>query len=353
MRIWIISDTHIGVKNNSKEWLGFFENYFHSSLLPLLREEVKEGDWLIHCGDVFDNRSTIGLNTMNFTISLFEELAEIFNHQNIKILCGNHDIYQINDNEITSLACLQNIKGVEVVRKPGLSKVGDVKVGLIPWVNNAEDFKKWVKEYQDCKYLFCHVEFKGTVMNASGVKADNGVELSTISHISHVFSGHIHHRQTTHSLTYIGSPYHLTQNDRNNERGVYSIDLANDEVKFYKNTISPKFMRFSYDDVKNMKLKEFKSLCYNTFTEVLVGGDLYSKINFQKIYNSILPEHNIKDLSFKPTTTVLKDELTPSVLTSEYLSMEEMIDKYVDERLDYNDKFKTNIKTISKKLIHV
>ena len=43
-RIWIISDTHLGARNNSVEWLDRMTEYFDHFFIPLVKEKYREGD---------------------------------------------------------------------------------------------------------------------------------------------------------------------------------------------------------------------------------------------------------------------------------------------------------------------
>ena len=99
-RAWIISDTHFGARNNSVEWLDRMTEYFEDYFIPKVKENYKEGDILIHCGDVYDNRQSVNLLVLHRTISLFEKFSEIFK-DGIYVIAGNHDIMRKNTNDIT------------------------------------------------------------------------------------------------------------------------------------------------------------------------------------------------------------------------------------------------------------
>ena len=75
-KIWLIADTHFGYKGDDEEWLNDSIGYFEDTIIPIMKKEVKPGDIMIHLGDVFDNRATIGLNTICRVISLFEKFSE-------------------------------------------------------------------------------------------------------------------------------------------------------------------------------------------------------------------------------------------------------------------------------------
>ena len=64
-RVWMITDTHFGVRSNSREWMDIIDDYFKNTFIPLLKKESKPGDVLVHCGDVFDSRQSINLYVLN------------------------------------------------------------------------------------------------------------------------------------------------------------------------------------------------------------------------------------------------------------------------------------------------
>jgi hypothetical protein len=40
----MITDTHLGVRNGSIEWLEIMKEYFNDFFIPLLKKEKKEGE---------------------------------------------------------------------------------------------------------------------------------------------------------------------------------------------------------------------------------------------------------------------------------------------------------------------
>ena len=36
-RVWFITDTHLGVRNSSNEWIDIIDSYFHNFFFPLLK----------------------------------------------------------------------------------------------------------------------------------------------------------------------------------------------------------------------------------------------------------------------------------------------------------------------------
>ena len=77
-RVWIISDTHFGLKDGDDKWINIAKQWRNEFLIPTILNNAKEGDYLFHLGDVFDKRTSINLNAINFTIETFEILSSIF-----------------------------------------------------------------------------------------------------------------------------------------------------------------------------------------------------------------------------------------------------------------------------------
>lgn len=347
MNVWFISDTHFGLKNNSKVWEEQFKDCFDKFLYPLFDEKVQRGDVLIHCGDVFDNRQTVGLSTLNFAMSVFERLGDFFSQ--IIVICGNHDAYENNSNDISSTDCLKYIPNVRVIKTPQKISVGNRTIGFVPWINDSENLTAELHKMAGVNMVVCHADFNGITMNASGTKSESDVKVENVGLGCRIYSGHIHHRQKYKNVCYIGSPYQMSQNDRENDRGVLCVSEDGVET-FYKNEISPEFKRVQYDDVKELTLYEFKEFCKNKYMEITVDSDLLSKFCFHKIYAYTNNCKEIKNITFIPEKSKL-EVVSQKVNMSECVSIEDMLDRYVDTVLDYDDKVKANIKKISKKLI--
>ena len=66
MNIWIASDFHYGKHTmDSDRWLNIMDDYFYNFFIPLLKENMKKDNVLVICGDIFDNRNSIGLKIIN------------------------------------------------------------------------------------------------------------------------------------------------------------------------------------------------------------------------------------------------------------------------------------------------
>jgi DNA repair exonuclease SbcCD nuclease subunit len=100
MKIWFLADLHFGCRADNEIWLKDYSDYFYNVFIPLFKEKYVEGDIVCSLGDVFDNRSSVGINTINVVIDIFEKIADIC--PDIRLIVGNHDIYNKSTNDITS-----------------------------------------------------------------------------------------------------------------------------------------------------------------------------------------------------------------------------------------------------------
>ena len=192
-RIWMISDTHLGVRSNSREWMDIIEDYFRNFFIPLLRRESRPGDVLVHSGDVFDSRQSINLYVLNKGIELFEEIASFMP---VYMIIGNHDIFMKYTNEINSLKVFKNVENIHVFEEPTHVFMGKKKVFFLPWVEKHEDLKNIVNDpVNAADILFCHTDIQGLSFNRF-TKIEEGNEIETFRGYKKVYSGHIHfHRR--------------------------------------------------------------------------------------------------------------------------------------------------------------
>ena len=94
MKTIILGDTHFGVKNNSLTWLKYQLKGL-DEVIEYVR--ANPGYTIIHCGDLFDSRSTFNLYTVARVQDKFNELSQYVEH--LYVIGGNHDYYSPVDSE--------------------------------------------------------------------------------------------------------------------------------------------------------------------------------------------------------------------------------------------------------------
>ena len=277
-RIWMISDTHLGMRSNSKEWLGLVENYFFNFFIPLVKREYKVGDILIHCGDVFDSRHSINLFVQDLGIRIFEELSSIFPF--IYVIVGNHDIAMKQSNEISSVDCLKYIPGVFILKNEEEKVFGNTRCLLMPWRRDQQHELETVEKFPNSKYVFCHSEVSGLQMSSNPKNVvEHGNSVDLYKKYKMVFSGHIHYHQRKSNFLLVGNPYEMTRSDAYNRKGIYRLDLETEKLDFFENNYSPKFLKVNFNNIQEIALDAFRDKIKNNFIDLYISSDAITKYN--------------------------------------------------------------------------
>jgi DNA repair exonuclease SbcCD nuclease subunit len=344
-RIWIISDTHLGVRSNSTEWIEIIREYFFEFFIPLVKKEYKEGDILYHLGDVFDNRQSLNLLAQHLAIEIFEELSKIF--PEIHVIVGNHDIYKKNSNDVSSVDCIKYIPKVQVYKEPVVHLIGKKSCLLMPWRKNKEHELETLSEYSVTDYVFCHSEVRGLQIGPNPtIKHDGGNSVEIYKNYTRVYSGHIHYRQKSKNFVLVGNPYHMTRSDRDNTKGIYLLDVESGKDTFYENTYSPKFLIFYIMDILEMSTEEFISKIKNNFVDLYIPSEVIANYNISMLMNLIegnarkIEPHIYDDERLIDDIEV--DELDIEVAYRS-LSVLNLSDTFI-ESTDYDDQIKERMK---------
>lgn len=337
-RCFIVSDTHFGARNSSYEWLDIMKDYFQNFFFPLLRKEGRPGDFVMHCGDVFDSRHSLNLLVMNEAMQIFEEMATIMP---VVIILGNHDIYRKDSNEVNSAKILKWIPNITVLEEPTLMKVAKNKLLLMPWRKSIEEEIKCVSSF-DADYLFCHTDVKGLKFNKF-VEVETGLELKEMDKFKKVYSGHIHYAQTNKNFRMVGCPYQLTRGDMNNEKGIWIVDFEHDTETYVKNSHSPNFMRVIFEKILEMEVEDVNKMVTNNFVDILV----HPKWSLNFPFSTFAEELNgYKRLDFIPRTTDVDEngEIIPDEGTTlENFDVLTLAEKVINAT-SHSDELKENLK---------
>jgi len=334
-RAWMITDTHLGVRNNSIEWLEIMKEYFQNFFIPLLKREKKEGDFLVHVGDVFDSRHSLNLLVMNEGISIFEEISKIMP---IVIILGNHDIYKKNSNDVNSVKILKWIPNIKVLEEPEVIVISGKKLLFMPWrAGHAEELECIQNNPAD--FMFCHTEMQGLKFNKS-TTIETGLDMKEIKNFRKVYAGHIHFAQQKGNFRMLGCPYPMTRSDINNEKGIWCLDLITEEEHYFPNDVSPKFIRMIFEKVLEMEEKEAKEYFKNNFVDILV--DPKWSLNFPfSTFAEDMKGH--RRLDFVPRISNIEDE-DGMLLESESSELEKIDIIELSKRLIYNTGHSTKVK---------
>ena len=132
-KIFLLGDTHIGLgyPNTTDKWHKVHIEYFRDFLIPLLKREVKEGDIIVHLGDLFDNRNIIPINLLNYGMDIVVEMSKI---APLHIIIGNHDLYSKSASEINSVRPFKYIPNVEIYDSPKVLIYNNLNILMMPYI---------------------------------------------------------------------------------------------------------------------------------------------------------------------------------------------------------------------------
>lgn len=280
MKIWFLADLHFGCRADNEIWLKDYSDYFYNVFIPLLKDKYEEGDIVCSLGDVFDNRNSIGINTINIVIDIFEKIVEIC--PDIRLIVGNHDIYNKSSNNITSLNILKYIKGVKIYYEPEVEVIGGKTILFHPWMENKELQSKLLSKFNG-DYIFGHLDVFGVESNSKGikVKSSNAVNMSEFKS-AEVYAGHIHLRQDYKNIHYVGNPYAKVRGE-GNTKGITVLNIKTGKREFYENTYSPKFMKENIYEIMDTTIGELKNKWNNNYVDLHVLGSDITKCRFDEL----------------------------------------------------------------------
>jgi DNA repair exonuclease SbcCD nuclease subunit len=347
MRVFITTDWHFGIYlNNLDKWLNMMEDYFLNSFIPFLKKEAKEGDILIHCGDIYDNRTSIPIIV---SYKLEKILAQIADILPVHVIVGNHDLWNKGTNDVNSVRLFNFIDNINVYTETETIEVFGKKLVLMPWVEKRLDMIDEIKNNPG-DYLFCHSDLNGCKMHLNSVAHRNPdkIDINEFKVYQHVFSGHIHIRQSNNNFTFIGSPYQMDRNDMGDKKGITILDLTNGEIEFVENTYSPTFRKFTVkeeDDVENLEMiKDSKD-----YIDLVISNNLL--VNDRKLrrkLETLLEVGSFTSVEYLDDI-VSEDEIEEEELTQEeleisiHLDYKEFISNYIKNQNYDNDKFRGGV----------
>ena len=249
MKLAIISDTHCGVRNSSDIFLKYQERFYSEIFFPYLKEHGITN--ILHLGDYYEHRKFINFKALNANRKHFLEPMRD-NGITMDIICGNHDVYFKNTNELCSLKELLGYftSNVNIIMKPSVLDYDGCKVGVLPWINNAnyEEYTKWIKTCE-ASIIGAHLELKGFEMMA-GVTNPHGMNADIFSRFEMVLSGHFHTKSTQGNVTYLGSQMEFTWSDVDDPKYFHVLDTETREITPIRNPITM-FKKVIYDDTNN------------------------------------------------------------------------------------------------------
>jgi DNA repair exonuclease SbcCD nuclease subunit len=286
MKVAIITDQHFGARNDSVNFLDYYEKFYRDIFFPKLRQEgIKT---LLILGDTFDRRKYVNFYTLKRTKEMFFDTLETQGIE-VHMLAGNHDTYFKNTNDVNSVQLLlQEYGNVHVIDSPEEIFVGPHQLCMMPWIC-PENYDESIELLKNTKASVCmgHFEIEGFAMYR-GMPSHEGLDRGLFNKFDFTFSGHYHHKSSDGDIYYLGNPYELTWQDYNDPRGFHIFDLSSRKLEFIRNTYTM-FHKITYDD-KVETITELTNKDFSSYTNTYVKVVVVNKTNpylFDKFMNNL------------------------------------------------------------------
>lgn len=233
-KIYHISDIHIrNTETHIETYLHVFENLF-----TYLKNENVKKSLLVICGDILHSKDKLTPVSMKLLLVFIGQLINIMPH--VIIIAGNHDINErglIHNNDITSydndplssILYMRNLKNLHYLKSSGLYKFNNIIFSVMSLLDKGEGFINGNDiKYEGIKIALYH----GSMNNA---KNSHGFEFSSKSisifdGYDYVLLGDIHKYQYLNDNKTIGySSSLISQNfsETDEHHGVLVWDLKN------------------------------------------------------------------------------------------------------------------------------
>lgn len=330
----VFSDLHLGLKSNS--------TVHNQDCLDFVKWAITLGkeqgcETCLFLGDWHNNRSSINLVTLDYSLQALELLSEAFQ---VFFIPGNHDLYFRDKRDIQSAAWAKHIPNVHIVNE--FFKEGNVSI--VPWLVKDEH-KKISKIKAD--YCFGHFELPHFYMNAMVQMPDNGeIQHEHFAGVGAVYSGHFHKRQTGDrmagkNITYIGNCFPHNYGDAgDDERGCMILEWGKPH-EFHTWPDQPKYRVYNLSHILQSAdaiLKPSMHVRVNLDIDISYEEATFIKETFAKTYNlreiSLLPNKRDLDgadvqpgsIEFLSVDQIVSDQI--SQINSEHYDPKILLDIY-------------------------
>lgn len=277
-RAAICTDLHLGKKNNDKQHnidcVDFMKWFIKTA-------QDEQADCIIFLGDFFDNRHSIQVSTLDFSLTVLDLLDAL--NLPAYFIPGNHDEMYKDRRDLSSLAIVRNFKNIRVL--DDITTISNVT--FCPWLI-GEEWKSIPKVAKQSTYIFGHFELPLFMMNAMVEMPDHGG--LNYRHFDDVkqwaFSGHFHKKQSKGKVIYLGNAFpHNFSDVWDDDRGMAILDWEQ----------TPKFIRWpsapSYKTFQLSELLDNPESLLNDRTYARVSSDLDITHNQVQLIRDIFQAH--------------------------------------------------------------
>lgn len=303
-KIFMLGDLHLGTRNNSMVWKDDMIDFLDKFVDNLPNHGFNEDtDILMLPGDIFHSREFLNVMIGNAAMAAFQRLTSVFK-RGVFVILGNHDVYMKYNTDVHTLKFFEkSYSNFHVFTKPEVFEInGRHRFLMLPWNDDGEELAKSINDNRDCDYLFCHMDIHGFKYNKA-IRVDGGVLREDLLSFKKVYAGHLHHRQASGNVLYLGTPYQLDSGDMGTERGYYVLNIIGDMMheEYFPNEWSPRFEMIEFDELMEMTFEEAARALNRNYVSVAIPNS--SARNFSlNAFDEAMRQNAItpRKIEFKP-----------------------------------------------------
>lgn len=288
MKAIILNDTHFGYKADSPIVLEYFLSFYEGQLFPYLKENnIKT---IFHLGDIFDRRKYINFKTLQQVRTRFFEPLRDMGIKCIAI-CGNHDTYYKNNNNVNSLQELvAPYQNWEVYSEPVELNTSAGCVALLPWINpeNEAASARFIAE-TTCSLLLGHLELCG-FQSIRGIFIEQGYDSKHFDKFEYVLTGHYHIKSSRNNIHYLGTQYQMAFSDVYEPKGFHVFDFKDRTLEFVENPRKLFYtLDYNEDEPETLDYSKFKDCFVKIFIKKRTKSPAFEKY-MDKFYEAGVAE---------------------------------------------------------------
>lgn len=326
MKVAVLNDTHAGARNSADLFIEYQRKFYEEVFFPYCVEnDIKT---VLHLGDYYEHRKQINFKALRENRKHFLEPLR-YNGMHMHIICGNHDVFYKNTNDLCAIKELQGYYTdcVSIYMDPTVVSFDGLDIGLVPWINN-ENFPRALQFLKTCSapWIAGHFELIGFEM-MKGVINPVGMPTTPLRRFESVLSGHFHTKSSQGSIHYMGSQMEFTWADCEDPKYFHVIDTETREIEAVRNPLTL-FTKVYYDETKMDYNKDFD---VETLRDKFVKVVVVNRTDFKAFDQFIDKIHEIPTHELK----VAEDfqEFMGDSVDDEQVSLEDtsvILDTYID-----------------------
>lgn len=328
----VVGDLHFGRKNNSRQRHSdtlFFIEKFLTPIIKKVTASVNDPK-LVITGDLFDSKQVLETFISNDCYAVLEELATMLP---IDFFIGNHDLLSRTEDMVyNSTKTLKYMNNINLFEE--FTIVGDT--AYLPFYKNKLDEIAFIEQCE-APYLYSHTEYSGFYYEGKMIEeSPKSINPELVKKFKRVLNGHIHGRQEKGNLLIVGTPYQLKFGEYKNIPHIHIFDHKSNKIQAVENKLSPRFKIFHFFNFLDKTVDQGNAETKNNYNKVITPGELFDKIDVNKIISSL--DGSAKELDFEPVRTVKRDDIPTSEGDEEL-----KISSVIDIRVKYSNFIKDSI----------